>query len=101
VPLFSNWSSLNHWLNFLPFGKPENNMKDWLRFLSLWLACLVKQVSPQYSHCSIPIWNPGRNTILLIHYSNTGSHFIDLAQNKILLIVDKGGHSDCPMETIC
>jgi phage-related holin len=28
VPLFSNWSSLNHWLNFLPFGKPENNMKD-------------------------------------------------------------------------
>jgi hypothetical protein len=35
---------------------------------------------------------------LLIPYSS--SHFIDLAKNKILLILEKGGYSDCPMETI-
>jgi hypothetical protein len=28
------------------------------------------------------------------------SHFIDLAKNKILLILEKHGHSDCPTETI-
>jgi hypothetical protein len=35
---------------------------------------------------------------ICIPYSN--SHFIDLAQNKILLILEKGGHSNCPTEKI-